>query len=131
MFGLWLVLQNIGYLIWGNSDRSILTPRTLSSWHLGPITIPTVRLTVFIPAVCSLGLLEFVLRRTWYGRGVRALMQNRYAGRLAGIPVEKMARLTFGVGIGLAGAAGGVRGATFLFWPAFGRGVFLRSVVVI
>jgi branched-chain amino acid transport system permease protein len=69
MFGLWLVLQNIGYLIWGNSDRSILTPRTLSSLHLGPITIPTVRLTVFIPAVCSLGLLEFVLRRTWYGRG--------------------------------------------------------------
>ena len=29
MFGLWLVLQNIGYLIWGNTDRSIFTPRTL------------------------------------------------------------------------------------------------------
>src|SRR5256885_1349080 len=94
MFGLWLVLQNIGYLIWGGSDRSILTSRTLSSMHLGPITISTVRVMVFIPAVCSLGLLEVVLRKTWYGRAVRALMQNRYAGRLAGIPVEKMARLT-------------------------------------
>src|SRR5437773_1679117 len=72
MFGLWLVLQNFGYLIWGNSDRSILTSRTLSSMHLGPITIPTVRVMVFIPAVCSLGLLEFVLRKTWYGRAVRA-----------------------------------------------------------
>src|ERR1700740_3523979 len=30
MFGLWLVLQTIGYLVWGNSDQSILTPRTLS-----------------------------------------------------------------------------------------------------
>src|SRR5213082_1095721 len=25
MFGVWLVLQNIGYLVWGNADRSILT----------------------------------------------------------------------------------------------------------
>src|SRR5712671_7103150 len=131
MFGLWLVLQNIGYLIWGNSDRSILTPRTLSSWHLGPITIPTVRLTVFIPAVCSLGLLEFVLRRTWYGRGVRALMQNRYAGRLAGIPVEKMARRTLGVGIGFAGAAGGLLAQLYSFSPDFGHGFLLRSFVII
>src|SRR5256885_15035870 len=72
MFGLWLVLQNIGYLIWGGSDRSILTSRTLSSMHLGPITISTVRVMVFIPAVWSLGLLEVVLRKTWYGRAVRA-----------------------------------------------------------
>jgi branched-chain amino acid transport system permease protein len=121
MFGLWLVLQNIGYLVWGNSDRSILTPRTLSSMHLGPITIPTVRLLVFIPAVCSLGLLEFVLRKTWYGRAVRALMQNRYAGRLAGIPV----------GIGFAGAAGGLLAQLYSFSPDFGHGFLLRSFVII
>src|SRR5882762_8441232 len=131
MFGLWLVLQNIGYLIWGSSDRSILTSRTLSSMHLGPITIPTVRVVVFIPAVCSLGLLEFVLRKTWYGRAVRALMQNRYAGRLAGIPVEKMARLTFGVGIGFAGAAGGLLAQLYSFSPDFGHGFLLRSFVII
>jgi len=131
MFGLWLVLQNLGYLIWGNSDRSILTPRTLSSIHFGPITVPTVRLLVFIPAVCSLGLLELVLRKTWYGRAVRALMQNRYAGRLTGIPVEKMARLTFGVGIGFAGAAGGLLAQLYSFSPDFGRGFLLRSFVII
>src|SRR5579864_5331583 len=40
MFGFWLILQNVGYLIWGNQDYSILTPRTLSSVHLGEISIP-------------------------------------------------------------------------------------------
>src|SRR5579864_1169952 len=40
MFGFWLILQNVGYLVWGNQDYSILTPRTLSSVHLGEISIP-------------------------------------------------------------------------------------------
>ena len=54
MFGLWLVLQNAGYLVWGNTDRSILTPRTLHTIHLGPISIPEVRLVVFLAAAASL-----------------------------------------------------------------------------
>src|SRR5256885_13771208 len=57
--------------------------------------------------------------------------QNRYAGRLAGIPVEKMARLTFGVGIGFAGAAGGLLAQLYSFSPDFGHGFLLRSFVII
>src|SRR5262249_38596594 len=131
MFGLWLVLQNLGYLIWGNSDRSILTPRTLSALHLGPITFPTVRLVVFGAAVVSLAILEIALHKTWFGRSVRALMQNRYAGRLVGVPVARTARLTFGVGIGFAGSAGGLLALLYSFSPDFGRGFLLRSFVII
>lgn len=131
MFGLWLVLQNLGYLIWGNSDRSILTPRTLSTVHLGPVIIPTVRLVVFAAAAGWLLLLEFTLRRTWFGRSVRALMQNRYAGHLAGIPVERIARLTFGLGIAFAGAAGGLLAMLYSFSPDFGRAFLIRSFVII
>src|SRR5437868_11914612 len=85
MFGLWLVLQNLGYLIWGNTDRSIFTPRTLSTVNLGPISISTVRLAVFIAAVGCLLLLELILHYTWFGRSVRALIQNRYAALLTGV----------------------------------------------
>src|SRR5882762_5485158 len=58
MFGLWLVLQNIGYLIWGNSDRAILTARTFRTVHLGPILIPYISLVVFAAAASSLAVLE-------------------------------------------------------------------------
>src|SRR6476620_10341784 len=51
MFGFWLVLQNIAYLIWGNEDQSILTPLTLSSVQIGQISIPQVHLVVFAAAV--------------------------------------------------------------------------------
>ena len=131
MFGLWLVLQNIGYLVWGSADRSILTPRTFESVHLGPINIPLVQLLVFFAAVASLLALEFALHRTWYGRSVRALIQNRYAGRIVGINVERTARLTFGVGIGFAGAAGGLLAMLYSFSPDFGRAFLLRAFVII
>src|SRR5437870_2690675 len=84
MFGLWLVLQNIGYLVWGNSDQAILTARTFRTVHLGPILIPYIRLVVFAAAASSLAVLELALRKTWFGMSVRALMQNQQAGRIAG-----------------------------------------------
>ncbi|OLE57049.1 MAG: hypothetical protein AUG13_05950 [Chloroflexi bacterium 13_1_20CM_2_59_7] len=116
LFGLWLVLQNLGYLIWGNADRAILTPRTLSVLQIGPISFPTVRLVVFAAALASLGGLEFVLHKTWFGRGVRALMQNSDAGRIVGVNVEATVRVAFGVGIAFAGAAGGLLAMLYSFW---------------
>jgi len=131
LFGLWLVLQNLGYLIWGNADRAILTPRTLSVLHLGPITLPAVRLVVFGGAVAALAALELLLHRTWFGRAVRALMQNRDAGRLAGVDVEGTARVAFGMGIAFAGAAGGMLAMLYSFSPDFGSPFLLRAFVII
>jgi branched-chain amino acid transport system permease protein len=131
LFGLWLVLQNLGYLIWGSSDRAILTPRTLSTFQFGPIVVPAVRLVVFGVAVASLAALEFVLRRTWFGRAVRALMQNSDAGRLAGVNVERTARVAFGVGIAFAGTAGGLLAMLYPFTPDFGGSFLLRAFVII
>jgi branched-chain amino acid transport system permease protein len=131
LFGVWLVLQNLGYLIWGNSDRAILTPRTLSSMEIGPISFPTVRLVVFGAAVVSLVVLEFVLHKTWFGRSVRALMQNNEAGQIVGVNVQRTAQVAFGVGIAFAGAAGGLLAMLYSFSPDFGATFQLRAFVII
>src|SRR5215472_16872689 len=131
LFGLWLVLQNLGYLVWGNADRAILTPRTLAVLQWGQVTVPVVRLVVFGGAVGALAALELVLHRTWFGRAVRALMQNRDAGRLAGVDTERTARLAFGLGIAFAGAAGGMLAMLYSFSPDFGAPFLLRAFVII
>jgi branched-chain amino acid transport system permease protein len=131
MFGLWLVLQNIGYLIWGTTDRSILSPRTLALVHLGPITISSLRLSIFVAAVGCMAVLEIALSRTWFGRSVRALIQNRYAGRIVGVDTERTARMTFGIGIGFAGVAGALLATLYSFDPDFGRAFLLRAFVII
>jgi branched-chain amino acid transport system permease protein len=131
LFGLWLVLQNLGYLIWGNADRSILTPRTFSTFEIGPIIFPTIRLVVFGVAVASLVGLEYALHRTWFGRAIRALMQNSDAGRIAGVNVERTAQVAFGIGIAFAGTAGGLLAMMYSFTPEFGGSFLLRAFVII
>jgi len=131
MFGLWLVLQNLGYLIWGNTDRSIFTPRTFQVIHLGQIIIPTIRLYVFIAGLGCVLLLEALLNWTWFGRALRALVQNPYAGRIVGVDDQKIAGLTFGLGIGFAGLAGALLASLYSFNPDFGRPFLIRAFVII
>jgi branched-chain amino acid transport system permease protein len=131
MFGLWLVLQNLGYLTWGNTDRSILTPRTLSVITVGPISISSVRVAVFVAAVACLLLLQVILHYTWFGRSVRALIQNRYAALIAGVNEDRTAGIAFGLGIGFAGLAGGLLGSLYSFDPDFGRPFLIRAFVII
>ena len=107
MFGFWLVLQNIAYLVWGNEDQSILTPLTLSSVQIGQISIPKVNLVVFAAAVFCMVVLQIVFHRSWFGRSMRALIQNPYAAQIVGVDDQKTARLTFGLGTAFAGFAGG------------------------
>src|SRR6266851_3538008 len=131
MFGIWLVLQNLAYLVWGNEDRSIFTPRTFLTTQIGPITISTLRLVAFAVALVSLVVFALVLRRTWYGRSVRALIQSRYAGQLVGVDTRRTASLTFGLGIGFAGMAGALLASLYSFNPDFGRPFLIRSFVII
>lgn len=131
LFGLWLVLQNIGYAIWGADDRSILTPLTMATLRFSGVTVPVIRLIVFGIALVSLVLLHLCLTRTWFGRSVRALTQNREAGQLVGIDARRTAMLTFGLGIAFTGLAGGLLATLYSFTPDFGGSFMLRSFVII
>jgi branched-chain amino acid transport system permease protein len=131
MFGLWLVLQNAGYLIWGNPDRSIFTPQTLSVVRFGPVAVSSVRLIVFSAAAACLLALQVILNHTWFGRSLRAMIQNRYAGQIAGVDAEHTASVTFGLGIAFAGLAGALLASLYSFNPDFGRPFLIRSFVII
>src|SRR5206468_5304201 len=39
LFGLWLVIQNLAYIIWGNEDQSIITPYTYASLRVGFVSL--------------------------------------------------------------------------------------------
>jgi len=131
LFGLWLVLQNVGYTVWGADDRSILTPMTMATLRFGGITIPIIRLIVFGIAVLSLVAWHLFLNHTWFGRSVRALTQNREAGQLVGIDTGRTAMLTFGLGIAFTGLAGALLATLYSFTPDFGGSFMLRAFVII
>ena len=131
MYGFWLVLQDAGYMIWGTEDRSINTSYSLSAVRLGPVYVPEVRLIVFVLAVVCIVVLQIVLRRSWFGRSMRALIQNPFAAKIVGVDARKTAMITFGVGTALAGFAGALLSLFGSFTPDFGRQYLLRSFVII
>ncbi|HSM87688.1 MAG TPA: branched-chain amino acid ABC transporter permease [Candidatus Limnocylindrales bacterium] len=131
MFGFWLVLQNFGYMVWGNTEQSIFTPRTIATINFGDISISTLRLIVFVAAVISLAVLQFIFAHSWFGRSMRALIQNPYAAQIVGVDDQRTARLTFGLGTAFAGFAGALLSMLYSFDPDFGRSFLLRAFVII
>jgi branched-chain amino acid transport system permease protein len=68
--------------------------------------IPVDYIIIIVTTAIILVSLYAFLRRTSLGLAVRATSQNRKAAMLMGINVERMDMLSFGIGAGLAGAAG-------------------------
>ena len=123
LFGLWLVLQNVAYIIWGADDESIITSYTYLTVKLGFLSLAVTRIIVFVAGAAALGTLAWFMSKTYAGRAIRAVSLNYDAARLAGINVERISALAFGLGTGLAAFAGSLLTLLFSFTPDFG-GVF-------
>jgi len=128
LFGLWLVgvllvLQNVAYILWGNEDQSIITPYTYASLKLGFLSLAVTRLIVFAAGLAVLAVLAWFMSRTYTGKAIRAVSLNYEASRLAGINVDRISAIAFGLGTAMAAFAGGLLTLLFSFTPDFG-GVF-------
>ena len=131
-FGFWLVLQNLAYRLWSGDDQSILTSYTLKVIHLGGgLTVSVPRLITFGVGVLSLVVLEFVMQRTFLGKAVRAVTQNRSAAMLVGINAEKINAFAYGLGTAFAGLAGSLMALLYAFNPDFGRNFLLKAFCII
>ena len=107
-WGLSLILQQVYRSIFGAREVGVDQP----SWMMGAtnltdtIQIPINGLIVMaLTAVISTFVYLLIFRMGW-GKQVRAVMSNRAMAEAVGINTEKIDRVTFGIGCGIAGVAG-------------------------
>ena len=131
LFGLWLVLQNLAYFIWTGETQSILTGYTMKSVELLGVRVGLPLVYVFAASAASLLFLNVFLRRTYAGRAIRAVTQNRDAAWLSGIDAERISAGAFGIGTAFAGAAGTLLSTLYAFTPDFGRSFLLKAFCII
>ena len=131
LFGVWLVIRNIAYLLFTGNDQAIRTSYATSSVRVLGAHYSLNRILVFGIAVVALLVLHQFLTRTYWGKAIRAVAQNPDSCTLAGINVERVYILTFGLGTALAGLAGVLASSLFAFNPSFGAGELLKSFVII
>jgi branched-chain amino acid transport system permease protein len=131
LFGTWLVLRNVAYLLFTGNDQAIRTSYSTSSVVVMGTHVSVNRLAVLCIAVVLPTLLHLLLKKTYTGRAIRAVAQNADSCTLVGVDVEKIYALTFGIGTALAGVAGLLSATIFSFNPGFGSGELLKSFVVV
>jgi branched-chain amino acid transport system permease protein len=99
-------------------------------WHLGPLVLVQERVFLVAVAAAACALLFWFLERTHYGRGIRALAEDRSSAQVLGVRVGRLISVTFIIGSGLAALAGGLLGTIFPFTAFFGSAFLLKGFAV-
>jgi len=126
-----IITEGLLYFFFSADTVKLFAWYTTQSVHVFSFYLPDIYLMAFGLSVLLLGALYFLLYRTKFGRSVRAMMQNRAAALLIGIDVERVAALTFGVGVALTAAGGMAYGATTAFTPNSHYDLISRLLVII
>ncbi len=114
------------------ADDPWLLKSTSGSLELfGTVSIPNPRLTAAIACIMVLVSLIWFLRRTWTGKALRAVSQDREAAAIAGINPDRMNMLAFAMGAMIAALAGTMLVQAFSWLPQVGNIPAMRSFVIV
>ena len=131
-FGLAMVVEQALRMIYGAPPLSWnIPPELRGQVILGDFFYPRYRLLVLGVAMLCVASLWYLLRRTPFGRVVRAGVQNPDMVGALGISLQPyMAAVAF-LGIGLAGLAGVMLAPIFAIHPAMGAEIITSAFVVV
>jgi branched-chain amino acid transport system permease protein len=131
MYALALMLEGVENFVFSARFVQLHAPYIDASFPILGFYLPYIYIFCFILSIILLTLLFWLVYRTKFGYALRALTQNRVAAELLGIDVEKIAAITFGIGVALAGAGGISFGATNAFNAASSFDLISRLFVII
>lgn len=105
--GLSLVLENGVTVVMGATPLAVSTGYSGSYFHLGPsMVLNEPQIFAGIASILAMGGLYLFLNYSPLGRGLRATADDPSAASWVGVNVRHMRALAFGLGVGLAAAAG-------------------------
>ena len=116
-FGLARVLENVMMVVWSGDWRTVTTSYTGCSLQVGEVSIPYIRIAVFIVALIATWLLSVFLARTRTGMAIRAITFSIDGAQIVGVDLARMFSITSGIGAALAGIAGALVSLIYSFSP--------------
>ncbi len=102
-----------------------------TSLHLGPILLNEADALALLLAVVFVPALQIFLSRTYWGRAIRATSEDWEAAEFSGVNTGSMRLLSFALGTGTTGLAGGLYAFTVPVTPSSGDVVLLPLILVV
>jgi branched-chain amino acid transport system permease protein len=105
-FGLMFIIEVLLIMTYGVDYRLVGAPYIGATWRLGAIAVPLRMLVPFAVALLMTAAVYLYLSRTFTGRAIVAVSQDRLALQLMGADPVKVKQLAFGLSIATAAVAG-------------------------
>lgn len=132
-FGVSLIITCIILMIWKADPRNIPLPFERTSIFIGDIFLPMGRLVA--AGICALAIviLSLFLYKTYMGKAIRAVIENRDAVSILGIDTQRISAFVFGMGLSLVAITGCVITLSFpSITPVMGQSyTFIAFLVIV
>jgi branched-chain amino acid transport system permease protein len=128
--GLSIFLQNAA-LMTMTADLRDVPPIFSRSISVGGIYIKGELLLGFVITLLCTAILQWVIKRTFLGKAIRATVQDGEAAKLMGIAVPRIFLITFAAGSALVGLAACVMLPLFSVFPTVGLNFVLIAFVIV
>jgi branched-chain amino acid transport system permease protein len=133
-FGLSIILQNVLMLIFGADAKAIPTQIASENIVTTPwFSISAIYLINFLVSIVVILSLHFIMKKTYFGRAIRATSSDVVASELVGVNTKRIYAYTMCLAMATASIAGLLIGMTFTYSPTTGTQylIFAFGVVVI
>ncbi|PUB20325.1 amino acid/amide ABC transporter membrane protein 1 (HAAT family) [Promicromonospora sp. AC04] len=117
-FAIALTIEGLLGFVWTGTQRRVQLDYSGTSIEVAGVSIAVVKLIAFGLAAVSLGALYLILRKTSFGRALRATTQHPEAARLVGIDTDRVAGLGFGLGLATAAVGGTALSLDYTIYPS-------------
>jgi branched-chain amino acid transport system permease protein len=126
-----LVMQQIAALLFGDAAMGLNLKYPALDLEIGAAFITGTRVVAGVVALVAIAAVFLGLKRTFFGRAVRAVADNRVPAQLLGVKARTVNVAAFGLGTGCAGLAGALIVPFLYVTPVIGLGLTVKSFIVV
>jgi branched-chain amino acid transport system permease protein len=129
-FGLLFITEVVLIMVFGVDYRYVVAPYIGPSLHFGIVDLPLRLLVPGVMSVLLLGALALFLSRTFVGRAIKAVAQDKLALQLMAVTPNRIKRIAFGISIATAAIAGAFLIIIQPVEPSIGRDYIGRAFAI-
>lgn len=128
--GLSMVLQVVFITLFGSTGKDVSSIFQGTTNILGGF-IANQRIAIFVMALFFTFVLYLLVKKTKFGKAMRAISQDKEAAELQGINYNSVARWGFAFGVVLAALAGVIISPASVVEPFMGSGYLMKAFIII
>lgn len=130
-FGLSTLMMGVALNLWTSNYRSVAWEPLTGSWSIGSLSFSKSRVVAFAIALVVTGAMYLFLKRSTYGKAIRATSQHPGVAQICGIDVRRVRLVTFGLGSAMAAISGTLISMIFTISPEMGRMFIGKAFAII